>query len=144
MFTSRCTTQLRVRRPTLHAVCVRRPSAARFVVSATTNSISNDPDLMIHHSFSRLDGARLAGFGPLAGSWSASVRGRGGNVCPAMMLRAEVGDRDRATDPKDRDQWDARAIAHEGRKGRASALAHQRVDAMSSTGADSDRGGRTP
>ena len=144
MFTSRCSTQPRVRRPTLHAVCVRRSSAARFVVSATTNSISNDPDLMIQHSSSRLHGTRHAGFGPLAGSWSAPIGERGSDVCPATIPFAVVSDRGRTMNLKDRGQQYPRVIEHDGQEGRVSALDHQRLDAMSSTGADSDRGGGTP
>jgi hypothetical protein len=79
---------------------------------------SFDPDPMKYHSTTRSHGDRPVGFGPLAGSWSASVKGREA-ACPQVGMYA--GQEDRGIAPE-----------------------HRRVGAMKDTGAGSDRGGRTP
>jgi hypothetical protein len=145
MFMSRCTTQLRVLWPTLTQISVRRSSAARFVVSATAiPTISNDPDLMMHVSISQFDSARRAGFGLLAGSWDAPLSGRGDGLYAVAVQRVGVSDRDRAQHLKAGGTRYPRVIANEGQQGRMSALNHQRLDAVSNTGAGFDHGGCTP
>ena len=115
MFTSRCTT------PTACAPAHPNANMRKAIIggaicrfSNTPFEISKDPDLMMHTSTPQFRSTPRAGFGLLGGSWDAPVGGRGGQLYIA------------------------------GEDPRTQAQKHQRLDAVSNTGAGLDRGGCTP
>jgi hypothetical protein len=111
--------------------------------SNSNSNFSIDFDLMMHVSISYLDSAPRAGFGLLSGSWGTPA-GRGVELCADAIDRAKTTHGDRAQHTSIGEPRYVRVIADELPQGRMSALNHQRIDAMSRSGAGFDRRGRTP
>ena len=99
---------------------------------------------MMHVSMSHFDSAPRAGFGLLSGSCIALQSRRGGVLGREAIQHAGIGTQDRRQHLKDDRMRYPRAIANEGPQDRMSALNHQRLDAVSSTGAGVGHGGGTP